>query len=65
MQFAIDVIFAAKSGRVVKIARAVKPSRVALSLSAFAAIEMAAGESDRAGLKIGDTLVVTTASARN
>ena len=61
MRFAIDVIFAARDGRVVKIARAVPARRIAFAVGAFAAIEMAAGEAERAGLVVGDRLVVTKA----
>jgi uncharacterized membrane protein (UPF0127 family) len=60
MRFAIDVIFVAKEGRVLKIVPAVKPSRIALCLSAFATIEMAAGEAERAGLQVGQRLTVST-----
>ena len=58
MKFAIDVVFVARDGRVVKIARAVKPWRAALALRAFAVVELAAGAADRAGLRIGDRLRV-------
>ena len=58
MRFAIDVIFAARDGRVVKIAHAVPARRIAFALGAFAAIEMAAGEADRAGLRVGDRLTI-------
>lgn len=64
MRFAIDVIFAARDGRVVKIARAVPARRIAFAVGAFAAIEMAAGEAERAGLAVGDRLVVTKATER-
>ena len=63
MRFPIDVIFAARDGRVVKIARAVAAGRIAFALRGFAVIEMAAGEADRAGLTKGDRLRVQTTNA--
>ena len=58
MKFAIDVVFVARDGRVLKIARAVKPWRASLALRAFAVVELAAGAADRAGLRVGDRLSV-------
>ena len=56
MRFRIDVIFAARDGKVLKIVHNLGPRRIALSLGAFAAIEMAAGEAARAGITAGDFL---------
>lgn len=56
MRFPIDVIFAARDGRVLKIARGVRPGRFTVSWSAFAAIETAAGEAARHGLIVGEHL---------
>ena len=56
MQFPIDVIFAAQDGRVVKIRRDMRASRVTGALGAFAVIEMAAGEAARHGLTDGEYL---------
>lgn len=62
MRFPIDVIFAARDGRVLKVRRAMPPSRVSGALGAFAVIEMAAGAIDRAGgLAVGERLVVVDA----
>ena len=58
MRFPIDVIFARRDGRVVKLRPAVKASRMTGAFGAFAVIEMAAGAIQRAGLKVGDKLVV-------
>src|SRR4051794_26021724 len=58
MQFAIDVVFVARDGRVVKNAHAVAPWRMALAMRAFAAIELKAGASREAGLRDGDRLTV-------
>ena len=61
MRFPIDIVFAARDGRVVKIARAVPRGRIRVALGAFAVIEMKAGEADRAGVKIGDVVAVRRA----
>ncbi|HXT72034.1 MAG TPA: DUF192 domain-containing protein [Vicinamibacterales bacterium] len=56
MRFAIDVIFADRDGRVLKIAANVRPRRLAVAWGAFAAIEMAAGEAGRLGVQVGGVL---------
>jgi uncharacterized membrane protein (UPF0127 family) len=56
MKFAIDVIYAARNGRVIKIRHAMPPWRISAALSAFATIEMAAGAAAHAGLAPGDHL---------
>ena len=53
MRFSIDVVGVARDGRVVTVARAVKPWRVALSWRAFAIVELAAGRCAEAGLSVG------------
>jgi len=58
MRFAIDLIYAARDGRVVKIRAGVPRSRVSFAFGAFAVIEMAAGSAEEAGLSVGDTLVL-------
>ena len=58
MQFAIDAIFVASDGLVLKIRHQLGPSRMAMSARAFAVVEMAAGEAERRGLKTGDVLAV-------
>ena len=58
MRFAIDLIYAARDGRVVKIRAAVPRSRLSFALRAFAVIEMAAGSAERVGLRAGDRLVL-------
>ena len=62
MRFAIDVIFAARDGRVVRIAANVPPRRIAVAWGAFAAVEMAAGEVARNGVSVGDHLGVRPGS---
>jgi uncharacterized membrane protein (UPF0127 family) len=58
MRFSIDVIFAARDGRVMKIARDVSPRRLAVAWGAFAAIEMAAGEAARRDVAVGDIVEI-------
>jgi uncharacterized membrane protein (UPF0127 family) len=58
MRFAIDVVFAARDGRVLAIRRAVEPWRLAMCVRAFATIEFAAGGASTAGLSVGDVLFV-------
>jgi uncharacterized membrane protein (UPF0127 family) len=58
MRFPIDVIYAARDGRVVKLRPDLRPGRISLAVSAFATIEMAAGAIARTGLRVGDRLIV-------
>jgi uncharacterized protein len=58
MRFPIDVIFAGRDGRIIKMRQAMPVSRVSGALRAFAVIEMAAGTIERAALRLGDRLVV-------
>jgi uncharacterized membrane protein (UPF0127 family) len=58
MRFPIDLVFAARDGRVTKIVRRLAAWRAAASFSAFATIELRAGAIDGADLMIGDRLVV-------
>ena len=61
MRFSLDVVFADRFGHVVRIAEAVPPSRVRLAWRGFAAIELAAGSCQTAGLRRGDKLVAQPA----
>jgi uncharacterized membrane protein (UPF0127 family) len=56
MKFAIDVVFADRDGRVVKLCRNVRPWRMAIGLGGFAAIELSAGSIDQARVVKGDVL---------
>jgi uncharacterized membrane protein (UPF0127 family) len=58
MRFPIDVIFARKDGRVLKVRHNMPAARLSASLGAFAVIEMCAGSAERAHLNVGDRLVV-------
>lgn len=61
MRFPIDVVFADRHGRVVRIADAVPPSRIRLAWRGFAAIELPAGACRSAALRRGDRLEVQPA----
>lgn len=56
MRFAIDVIFVARDGRVLKTYTAVGPRRIAFRFGAFAVVELAAGAIARPQAKPGDTV---------
>jgi uncharacterized membrane protein (UPF0127 family) len=58
MQFPIDVVFARRDGRIVKLRPDMKAGRISGALGAFAVIEMAAGTLRDARLAVGDRLVV-------
>lgn len=62
MQFAIDVVFVDRAGRVVKVRERVVPFRMAGALRAFAAIELPAGTVGGA-LRPGDILTLRTSGA--
>jgi hypothetical protein len=57
MRFAIDLVFAARDGRIVKIRPSVAPWRISAARGAFAVVELAAGAAARAGLRVGDRLI--------
>lgn len=57
MRFSIDVVFLSEAGVVLCIASAVRPWRIAVCRGARSALELAAGESERRGLEVGQTLV--------
>jgi len=54
MRFTIDVVFADRDGRVLKVCRRLKPWRIGAALGAFAALEFPAGWTDRSGIAKGD-----------
>ena len=56
MQFAIDVIYTARDGTVVKVFDGLKPWRISAAWSAFAVIEMAAGTVRRHDLRSGSRI---------
>ena len=59
MRFAIDVLFVAKDGRVLKTRSNVRPGRIAAALRAFAVVELPPGAIERSGTRKGDQLQVT------
>jgi uncharacterized membrane protein (UPF0127 family) len=60
MRFPIDILFMARDGRVLKVRRAVPPRRIVGSWSAFAVVELAAGQADASDTRPGDSIEVTT-----
>jgi uncharacterized membrane protein (UPF0127 family) len=56
MRFALDIVFVARDGTVVKVAAGVAPWRVRLAFRAFAVIEMASGSMLGHGVRAGDVL---------
>lgn len=58
MKFTIDLVYASRDGRVLKIRRRVAPWRMSAAFGAFTVIELAAGRADLTGLKKGDRLRV-------
>ena len=58
MRFAIDIVFVARDGRVVKVRRAVPAWRIAAAWGGYAVIELAAGGAQRAGIEPGDRVAV-------
>ncbi len=60
MRFPIDAVFLDRNLRVLKIAAEVEPWRTARCRGAKRVLELAAGESDRRGLRPGDQLAVST-----
>ena len=63
MRFPIDIIFAARDGRILKTAARVPPWRMKGSLRAFATIELPAGALATTGLVPGDRLYVKSPRA--
>jgi uncharacterized membrane protein (UPF0127 family) len=58
MRFSIDVVFADRQGRVVKVCHHLKPWRIGVGWGGFAAIELAAGAVDHGSVAAGDLLRV-------
>ena len=61
MRFAIDVIFVARDGRVLKTSTALGPRRIALRIGAFAVVELAAGAIGRCPTRAGDIVRLVSA----
>jgi uncharacterized protein len=58
MRFSIDIVFVDKRGNVLKVCRKVRPWRIRVAISAFAALELAEGGVDQAAICVGDRLVL-------
>ena len=63
MRFAIDVVFLDRANTVLKVASNVRPWRAAACRGARAALELPAGEAERAGLRPGVSLTQVWRSA--
>ena len=61
MRFAIDVIFAARDGTVLKTCSALSPWRIRLAFGAFAVIELPAGTIARCEITPGNRLYLASA----
>jgi uncharacterized membrane protein (UPF0127 family) len=58
MRYCIDVVFLARDGTVLRVARSVGPRRVRAHLRAQSVLELAAGEADRLAIVPGALLPV-------
>jgi uncharacterized membrane protein (UPF0127 family) len=58
MRFAIDIIFASREGRVLKVRRGVRPRRIAGAFGAFAVVELASGQIDASDTRVGDAIQI-------
>ncbi len=59
MRFPIDVVFLDRDLRVVGIRHGLRPWRVAAKRGAKSALELAAGEAERRGVRVGDRVRLT------
>jgi uncharacterized membrane protein (UPF0127 family) len=57
MRFPIDAVFLDRDGRVLKIARGLRPWKTAMGRKARAVLELPAGESERRGIEVGERLL--------
>ncbi len=58
MRFPIDVVYADREGRVLKLVRGIMPGGAWWCLGAKPALELPVGAIDRAGVEVGDHLVI-------
>ena len=56
MRFPIDVVFLSRDGEVLKIAQALSPWHTAGARRAKVALELAAGDAERRGIRVGSRL---------
>ena len=62
MRFAIDVIFVARDGRVLKVRHAMRPWRMSATLRGYAVVEMQGGTLANLAVSPGDVLAVVSRS---
>jgi len=62
MRFAIDVVFVRRDGVVVKVQESLLPWRAAVSVKAYAVIELRAGALRQIDLKVGDVVALALSS---
>lgn len=62
MRYSIDVAFVDREGRVLKLVNDLKPSRAASCWRAHGAVELAAGEAARQGIRKGSLLAIGSAT---
>jgi uncharacterized protein len=58
MRFPIDVVYADREGKVLKLVRRIRPWRMSACRGAKVALELPVGAIDRAGVQVGDHLVI-------
>ena len=58
MRFAIDLVWAADDGRVIKLVEEIKPWRMSFCRGAKVALELPVGAIARSGVVVGDHLVI-------
>lgn len=63
MKFPIDIVFAGRDGRVLKVRPGVGPWRMTGALRGFAVIELPSGSAQLADVRVGDVLEVVPAGA--
>ena len=63
MRFPIDAVFLDRRGTVLRLAPGLRPWRMASSRRARSVLELAEGEIERRGLKVGDVLEAVNADA--
>ena len=58
MRFPLDVVYADRDGRVLKLVREIRPWRMSACRGAKVALELPVGAIDRSGVEVGDHLVI-------
>jgi uncharacterized membrane protein (UPF0127 family) len=65
MRFSLDVLFATRDGRILKIRRGLRPWRASGAIGAFAVIERPAGALARAPVAVGRRLVLSPSATES